>query len=83
MANCNCSECQSEFSAELSDYQKRVLKFTRDWVDGITNHNLIDDECLPDFSCCCPESFIQDRCKRIESFNKLCADYGIAGIKPN
>ena len=34
-------------------YQKRYKKRLRLWVEGKPIH--LDDQCLPDFSCCMPE----------------------------
>jgi hypothetical protein len=35
------------------------------WVEGISEHNTEMDECCPDFSCCHPEAFVQDKVARI------------------
>jgi hypothetical protein len=34
------------------------------WVNGISRHNNITNECCPDFSCCSPELFEEDEAKR-------------------
>ena len=34
------------------------------WARGFPRHNLIDDECCPDFSCCYPDLFEEDDAKR-------------------
>lgn len=36
-------------------YKERCNKQTSDWVNGNPRHNMIDDECCPDFSCCNPK----------------------------
>jgi hypothetical protein len=36
-------------------YVKRLNKQTLDWLNGNPQHNKVDDECCPDFSCCKPE----------------------------
>ena len=60
----------------LSSYQIRCIDQGRAWVNGASKHNIIDDECCADFSCCEPQLFELDRCKRIERFNKLLSAYG-------
>ena len=39
------------------------------WLNGKPEHNLVTDECCPDFSCCRPELFIGDREERLRLFN--------------
>jgi len=36
-------------------YKERLNKQTLDWLNGNPQHNKIDNECCPDFSCCKPE----------------------------
>jgi len=36
-------------------YKERLSKQTLDWLNGNPQHNKIDNECCPDFSCCKPE----------------------------
>lgn len=38
-------------------YKLRCYDQLITWVEGISHHNNIDDECCPDFSCCQPEMF--------------------------
>jgi hypothetical protein len=47
----------------------KILASTIKWVNGVVNHNCksVNDECLPDFSCCNPEMFEQDINKRMAS----------------
>lgn len=33
-------------------YTIRCYEQLVDWMDGISKHNHIDDECCPDFTCC-------------------------------
>jgi len=40
-----------------SNHKGRANSQLAEWVKGNPIHNLIDDECCPDFSCCKPESF--------------------------
>lgn len=44
----------------MTPYQRRVLEQTERWVEGDARHNVVDDECCPDFSCCRPELFTLD-----------------------
>lgn len=41
-------------------YQDRVIQQSLMWVNGHSKHNMIDDECVPDCSCCSPETFIDE-----------------------
>lgn len=43
------------------------------WAMGTPNHNRIDDECCPDFSCCHPELFETDQAERWATYHK---EYG-------
>lgn len=51
---------------ELSPYQQRARRQGWNWVSGISKHNEVDDECCPDFSCCYPNLFVQDKDKRLK-----------------
>lgn len=57
--------------------QQRTMEMYQAWVDGTPLHNGIDNECCPDFSCCNPEWFVQDRQQRIDWFVELKELYGI------
>jgi hypothetical protein len=59
-----------------SPYRDRVERQGLEWIDGNSLHNQQDDECCPDFSCCFPECYEQDRLKRIESHNRWAKRYG-------
>lgn len=48
----------------MTPYQQRVIRQCLKWVNGKSEHNAIDDECCPDFSCCMPDLFEQDQTKR-------------------
>jgi hypothetical protein len=50
-------------------YKQRFFKQVENWTKGKSEHNKIDDECCPDFSCCYPDLFEQDREKRINRLN--------------
>lgn len=45
-------------------YQERTKAQCLKWAQGVSQHNNIDDECCPDFSCCHPDLFEQDEAKR-------------------
>lgn len=49
----------------MTSYQRRVLAQTERWVEGDIRHNVVDDECCPDFSCCVPEMFTVDPADRL------------------
>lgn len=55
----------------MSPYQSRVIRQTMLWVNGISEHNRVEDECCPDFSCCHPECFDTDQARRVDYFTKL------------
>lgn len=48
----------------MSEYQKRAMAQGVKWVQGVSEHNRIDDECCPDFSCCYPALFERDSGQR-------------------
>lgn len=58
------------------DYANRTIKHSLMWVNGYPKHNCIDDECVPDFSCCNPDCFEQDKKKRIKSHEDLLKKLG-------
>lgn len=51
-------------------YQERCTDQLNKWVEGKPEHNTVDDECCPDFSCCQPES-LQPKTVR-ETFKAVC-----------
>lgn len=53
----------------MSPYQERVIAQLRRWVEGVSKHNDIDDECCPDFSCCHSNMFTKDRYERLITLN--------------
>jgi hypothetical protein len=61
----------------MADYDERVIAQTRAWVNGEAKHNEVDDECCPDFSCCHPDLFTQDRAARLSRLNNLLAKHGL------
>ena len=50
-------------------YQKRAHQQCVEWAQGKSVHNVVDDECCPDFSCCVPECYNNDRFDRIRVAN--------------
>lgn len=54
----------------MNSYQERVKAQTLAWAQGRCYHNLIDDECCPDFSCCQHSLFEKDEAKRWASYHK-------------
>jgi hypothetical protein len=52
-------------------YRERARVQALKWAMGQPYHNRIDDECCPDFSCCCPELFESDSQKRWQSYRRL------------
>lgn len=65
-------------SSPLSPYQQRALAQAEEWVDGRSEHEPINDECTPDFSCCNPKLFERDRSKRLAYLNAYRARLGLA-----
>lgn len=61
----------------LSPYRVRCLQQTEQWVNGEARHNAIDNECTPDFACCYPHLFQQDRAKRVEYMRAMLARWGL------
>lgn len=55
---------------QRKEYRERVRKQTLKWCFGVSEHNKVDDECCPDFSCCRPELSEGDSNKRWEYYNK-------------
>lgn len=56
---------------KLPGYQRRCIDQSINWVNCISKHNNIDDECVPDFSCCFPGLFTKDINDRMESHSNL------------
>lgn len=57
-------------------YQQRVLDQTRLWSEGKPTHNIADDECCADFSCCNPEMFTKSKADRVNHYLTLQVQYG-------
>lgn len=53
------------------------LDQTEAWARGECRHNSVDGECCPDFACCHPHLFTNDRAERIAQLNKLRARFGL------
>lgn len=54
-----------------SGYHARLIKQTIEWVNGVSTHNFVDDECCPDFSCCASYCFTEDRAERLADAHRL------------
>lgn len=59
-----------------SEYEQRAHDQGVAWIRGESQHNKVDDECCPDFSCCMPALFEPDRLKRVAEHNRYCKDHG-------
>lgn len=44
------------------------------WAQGRSYHEQIDDECVPDFSCCVPDLFTTDDAERWDYYRRR---YGV------
>lgn len=55
----------------MKTYEDRVIRHSLMWVNGLSKHNHIDDECVIDFSCCCPHCFTKDLEQRMKSHTLL------------
>lgn len=53
-----------------SSYHLRAEAQSLAWAQGSPYHNVIDDECCPDFSCCHPDLFEKDESKRWQYHHK-------------
>lgn len=54
-----------------SAYLGRAHRQAARWVLGTRDHNSIDNECCPDFSCCMPDLFETDQAKRLAVLNEF------------
>lgn len=54
--------------AETDRYNQLVA-----WIEGRSEHNKVDDECCPDFSCCVP-ALLVDRETRLTFFKAAMDD---------
>ena len=57
-------------SVERRAYRSRARRQALQWAFGICEHNHVDDECCPDFSCCRPELFEKSSEKRWDYYHK-------------
>lgn len=74
-SKCNgCPDCKPELdweypevelTAEQIAYKKRVEEQLKNWVEGRSIHNDIDNECCPDFSCCKPELLVPKHMRQL------------------
>lgn len=54
-----------------SGYRERAKTQALKWAMGCPYHNLVDDECCPDFSCCVASLFESDAEKRWKLYDEL------------
>lgn len=66
--------------ANLHRREDRVRAQGIEYVKGNPQHNPVDDECCPDFSCCSPEIFEQDQVVRLHIVNTTNMSIGIEPI---
>lgn len=62
-----------------TEYQMNCLGQLKDWVNGDCHHSYTPghgEECCPEFSCCYPDMFEQDRAKRVERYNQYAKQIG-------
>lgn len=59
---------------EDQSYTDRAVKQSQEWAFGRPYHNQIDDECVPDFSCCIPDLFTKDKEMREARHYRLLRD---------
>lgn len=52
-------------------YFERAKQQTFNWAMGLSRHNKIDDECCPDFSCCCPDLHEKDAVLRWQTYHDV------------
>lgn len=50
-------------------YRERMRVQALEWAKGNPQHNRIDDECCPDFSCCMPDLFTKDDSERWQQYH--------------
>ncbi len=54
-------------------YNIRVKAQLKNWVNGKSIHNSVDNECCPDFNCCMPNNITTDE-DRLHFFNWYLSD---------
>lgn len=67
---------------DLTPYQLSALQQNELWLNGVSVHNPLTDECCPDFSCCFNPSngIITSYEKRLKRVNYLRDCYGMEPI---
>lgn len=62
-----CPDCDEniefiypELTESQKERKKRAELQVEEWVKGNSQHNYIDNECCPDFSCCKPEMLVDE-----------------------
>lgn len=51
-------------------YRERARIQCLRWAEGKPYHEPINDECCPDFSCCCPDLFTKNDLERWSLYRK-------------
>jgi hypothetical protein len=54
----------------MTPRQSRVIRQYQLWVNGISEHNHVDNECCIDFSCCHPDLGEKDQAVRVRIFTE-------------
>jgi hypothetical protein len=52
MKSISASDARLHELASKENYHKRMMVQLAEWVNGRPIHNPVDNECVPDFSCC-------------------------------
>jgi len=52
------------------NYKERCQSQLDYWAKGTSIHNIVDDECCPDFSCCSPDLQSDEQTRQL--FKKAC-----------
>jgi hypothetical protein len=58
-------------STQSFNYKSRLQGQLIAWANGNPQHNHVDDECCPDFSCCFSDFFEEDRNKRLARMREI------------
>ena len=50
--------------ANVKTYRDRCNLQVKEWANGVSYHNDVEDECCPDFSCCKPELLAHEEIRK-------------------
>lgn len=56
------------------DYHIKMKNQMLSWAMGYSYHEPLCDECCPDFSCCCPDLFVEDEDERWKRYREKYGD---------